>query len=50
MEALVAAALSLLMDVMDRDRAWVGAWRVVVVVVLLTAWLGTLWWAFEGGG
>ena len=46
---LVAAALSLPMDIIDRERAWVGALR-VVFVVLLAAWLGTLWWAFEGGG
>lgn len=37
------------MDIIDSDRACVGPWRVVFVVVLLAAWLGTLWWAFEGG-
>jgi hypothetical protein len=30
------------MDIMDRERAWLGGFRVVLAVVLLAAWLGTL--------
>jgi len=47
---VVVAALSLAMDMIDRERPWFGAWRALVVVGLLAAWLGTLAWAFVGGG
>lgn len=34
---VVVAALSLPIDMIDRERPWVFAWRVVVVVVLVAA-------------